>query len=153
MPTRPRVRGIKILVGVRQAEDGETRSEDVRRTKCSDSYSSLLSCIVHDSARFFLRAALELPPRPRSRFPFPGKKTITRPSTIQRYRELWEIGHGAELITRIPIRSGSGQLFEYFVVIISFTSSFSPPCFILLQSYEPLVQSLALRVQTCLHEF
>ena len=31
----------KILVGVRQAEDGETKDEDARHTKCSDSYSSL----------------------------------------------------------------------------------------------------------------
>lgn len=50
-------------------------------------------------------------------------------------------------LQRIPIRSGSGQFFGYFVVIISFTSSFSPPCFIL-HSYEPLVQFLALQIQS-----
>ena len=56
------------------------------------------------------------------------------------------------LLEIIPIRSGSGHFFEYFVVIISFTSSFSPPCFILLQSYESLVQFLALQIQACLYE-
>ena len=59
----------KILVGVRQAEDGETRNEDVRRTKCSDSYSSLLPCMVSMILPgFLLLAALELPPRPTSGF-------------------------------------------------------------------------------------